>query len=321
MLDAAAQVGYSPSFAAQALVRGRAPIISVVIADIADPYFAEIARGVESIARRLGYLAIHSSAYRSARTEIEHVRAAGAYRATGLLLAASGYAADPHNAALAAAVEELRASGTRVVKLAHRELDVPSVTFDNQAAAYDITDYVASLGHRRIAFVEGPPGFSTSVERCAGFEAAMSARDLDPGLRFEGGFTYEAGLEAARHIVSTGEPPDAVIGVNDNVAIGVLMGLRQAGVDVPGTVSVAGIDDTPPSRYVGLTTVSMPLHDLGVVGAQAVLPEGGPKDALGEDTEHIVLPHQLTARSTTARRAARGALVRDPAVRRRPRRA
>lgn len=297
VLAAAAEVGYAPSFAAQALVKGRAPIVGVIVGDIVDPYFAEIARGVESVATRMGYVTILSSAHRSTETEVQHVRAMSAYQATGLLFASSGYADDPHGAILEAAVQELRESGARVVTLANRDLDAPSVTFDNRGAAYDVTDYVASLGHRRIAFVDGPAGLYTSLERSAGFEAAMVAAGLDPDLRFEGGFEYEAGLEAARRIAGARPLPDAVVAVNDDVAIGLLMGLREIGVDVPGQLSVAGIDDTRPARYVGLTTVSAPLHDLGLTGAQSVLSEDA--TAAGD----IVLPHRLTPRATTARRA------------------
>uniref|UniRef100_UPI003F4965F3 LacI family DNA-binding transcriptional regulator n=1 Tax=Nonomuraea bangladeshensis TaxID=404385 RepID=UPI003F4965F3 len=296
VLDAAAQLGYKPSLLAQALVKGRAPIVGLIIADIADPYFSQIARGVESVARRLGYLTIVSTAQRSARAELEHVQAMSPYHVTGLVFAASGRVDDSDTHMLQAAIKDLQNSGTRVVKLAHRQLDVPTVLFDNQAAAYDITDYVVSLGHQRIALVDGPADSYTSIERRQGFEQAMRAAGLEPYMRLDGGFEYESGLESAHHIVSAGTLPDAVIAVNDNVAIGVLMGLRQAGVDVPGMVSVAGIDDTPPSRYVALTTVSTPLYELGIAGAQAVL-----SDLARARDGQTLLPHRLTPRSTTAR--------------------
>ena len=122
---------------------------------------------------------------------------------------------------------------------------------------------------------------------------------LDPDLRFEGGFEYEAGYNAALRMMAAGTLPDAVVGANDEVAIGVLTGLRQAGVDVPGQVSVAAIDDTRPARFVELTTVSVPLHGLGAVAARAVL--AGHSDDQPPPSD-VVLPHRLIPRSTTARR-------------------
>ncbi len=82
---------------------------------------------------------------------------------------------------------------------------------------------------------------------------------------------------------------------NDEAAIGVLMRLRDAGVDVPGQVSITGIDNTRPAHFVGLTTVSVPLHEMGRRAAHAVL---------GNPANHEVLPHKLAPRSTTARASA-----------------
>ncbi len=99
---------------------------------------------------------------------------------------------------------------------------------------------------------------------------------------------------AAEELLGRGVLPDAVIGANDEVAIGVLMRLRDAGVDVPGKVSVAGIDDTRPARFAGLTSVNVPLHEMGRRAARAVLGDG--------DGSDIVLPHRLAPRATTAPR-------------------
>ena len=112
-----------------------------------------------------------------------------------------------------------------------------------------------------------------------------------------GGFEFEAGAAAAEMLLA-GELPDAVLGVNDEVAIGLLTALRRGGVDVPGRVSVAGIDDTRPARLVDLTSVSLPLHELGELAARVIL-EGAEGD--------VVLPHRLIVRATTATRTSTAA--------------
>jgi LacI family transcriptional regulator len=120
----------------------------------------------------------------------------------------------------------------------------------------------------------------------------MAAARAEP-VTVPGGFEYEAGDAAAGTLLGAGSLPDAILGVNDEVAIGLLTGLRRAGVHVPGDVSVAGIDDTRPARLVDLTSVSLPLHELGSRAARVIL-EGAGGD--------VVLPHRLVARGTTAPR-------------------
>ncbi|HTE62713.1 MAG TPA: substrate-binding domain-containing protein, partial [Solirubrobacteraceae bacterium] len=154
-----------------------------------------------------------------------------------------------------------------------------------------------SLGHRRIAFVQGPAELYTSDERLAGFADAMAAAGLADDLRFDGGFDFEAGVAAGRRLLACRPLPEAVVAANDEAAIGVLTAFRHADVDVPGQVSVAGIDDTRPARFVELTTVNLPLYDLGAVAARHIL--AGPEEP-GDD---VVLPHRLVPRRTTARRA------------------
>jgi LacI family transcriptional regulator len=289
VLAAAAELGYRPSELARALAGRTSRIIGVIVGDVVDPYFAEIARGVEDVAAQQGYLTMICSADRRPAAELAHLDVLRDYHAAGVVFAGSGYEHADEDAALRRAVEQLQAGGAAVVALAPRDLDCSSVLVDNRAAARDATEHLLELGHRRIAFVEGPPGLHTSAQRLEGFEAAMSTAEA---LRLPGGFEYEAGAAAAARLLE-GELPDAVLAVNDEVAIGLLTGLRLAGVEVPGRVSVAGIGDTRPARLVDLTSVSLPLQEMGERAARLIL------DATEGD---VVLPHRVVPRSTTARR-------------------
>jgi LacI family transcriptional regulator len=291
VLAAADELGYRPSELARALVKRTSRIIGVIVGDIVDPYFAEIARGVEDVAAGVGHLTMVCNAERRPAAELAHLDVLRDYHAAGVVFAGSGYQHAAEEPALREAVAALQAGGSVVVALAARDLDCPSVLVDNRAAARDAAEHLLSLGHRRIAFVEGPAGLHTSAHRLEGFETAIAAAGAE-GMRVPGGFEFEAGAAAADALMA--DLPDAVLGVNDEVAIGLLTRLRAAGIDVPGRISVAGIDDTRPARLVDLTSVSLPLHDLGEVAARVVL-EGAEGD--------VVLPHRLVARATTARRA------------------
>jgi LacI family transcriptional regulator len=293
VLEAADELGYRPSELARALVKRTSRIVGVIVGDIVDPYFAEIARGVEDVAARVGHLTMVCNADRRPAAELAHLDVLRDYHAAGVVFAGSGYEHVAEAAALRTAVEELQEGGAVVVALAARDLDCPAVLVDNRAAARDATEHLLELGHRRIAFVEGPAGLHTSAHRLEGFEAAIAAAGAE-AVRLPGGFEFEAGAAAAEALMT--DLPDAVLGVNDEVAIGLLTRLRGAGIDVPGRISVVGIDDTRPARLVDLTSVSLPLHELGEVAARVVL-EGATGDT--------VLPHRLVVRTTTAKRSSR----------------
>jgi LacI family transcriptional regulator len=291
VLAAADELGYRPSELARALVKRTSRIVGVIVGDIVDPYFAEIARGVEDVAAGVGHLTMVCNADRRPEAELAHLAVLRDYHAAGVVFAGSGYEHAAEEAALREAVGELQAAGSVVVALAARDLDCPSVLVDNRAAAREATEHLLELGHRRIAFVEGPPGLHTSHQRREGFEAAVAAAGAE-AVMVPGGFEFEAGAAAAERLLA--DLPDAVLGVNDEVAIGLLTGLRRGGVDVPGRISVAGIDDTRPARLVDLTSVSLPLHQLGERAAEVIL-----QGASGD----VVLPHRLVARASTRARS------------------
>jgi LacI family transcriptional regulator len=288
VMQAAQELGYAPSALARALVTRSSRIIGVIVGDIVDPYFAEIARGVEAVGADLGYLTMVCSAELGTEAELAHLEQLRDYQAAGIIFAGSGRVRDPSMHDLAQAVADARERGSVVVALAQRDFDAHSIVFDNEAAAHDITAYVRELGHERITFVEGPPGLHTSAQRLKGFTRAGGSD------RVHGGFAYEDGIAAAERLLARDRLPEAIVAANDEAAIGVLMRLRDAGVDVPGQVSITGIDNTRPAQFVGLTTVSAPLHEMGRRAAHAVL---------GNPANHEVLPHKLAVRSTTAARA------------------
>ena len=295
VLAAAEEVGYSPSALARALVTGRSRIIGVIVGDIVDPYFAEITRGIEDVGAQAGYMTIICNADRRTEAEQAQLGVLLDYEAEGVVFAGSGYSADAREPQMSAMVARARERGIRVLSLAVRDFDSPRVIVDNHAVGYDITDYLISLGHRRIAFIRGPTGLYTSSLRHQGFEAAMEEAGLEPTSTFDGDFTYDVGHAAATRMLASGDLPDAVVGANDETAIGALAALRQADVTVPEQVSVAGMTDTRLARFSDMTTVNIPLYQFGALAANRII--------AGDDgPEETVLPHRLVPRSTTARR-------------------
>ncbi len=294
--EAAAELGYSPSALARALVTQRSRIIGVMVGDIQDAYFAEITRGVEDVAARAGYMTIVCNADRRTEVEVAQVAILCDYQAEGIVFAGSGYIDDPRGPELGIAVERARERGIRVLALATRDFACPRIVADNRAAAFDIIDYVLSLGHRRIAFIAGPAGLYASRDRLDGYREAMAEAGAEP-LVVEGDFSYGRGYAATLQMITEAEPPDAIVGANDETAVGALAALRQARIEVPARISVAGMTDTRLARFSDMTTVSVPMYQFGAAAARRVV-------MAGETQLETVLPHRVVPRSTTARRRA-----------------
>ncbi|MEQ4714911.1 LacI family DNA-binding transcriptional regulator [Nonomuraea sp. B19D2] len=299
VIAAAERLGYSPSALARALVSRSTRLMGVLVSDIVNPYFSVIARGVDDVASRAGYVTMLSNVDRRTDIEINRMKTMRDYRAAGVIFAGSGYVDDPQAQELAASVRQAQEQGIQVVSLTMRDLDCPVITSDAQTAAYDITDHLISLGHRRIDFIEGPPGMVASKQRRDGFLACMRDAGLAEAAQCHpGGFDYEAGHAATMRIIPRPPLPDAILAANDEAAVGALNALRQAHIDVPGQVSVAGIDDLRVAQFVGLTTVSLPLYEMGAMAARHIIdnPTG-----TGSATT-TMLSHRLIPRETTARR-------------------
>src|SRR3712207_2572997 len=136
------ELGYRPSELARALVKRTSRIVGVIVGDIVDPYFAEIARGVEDVAARVGHLTMVCNADRRPSAELAHLEVLRDYHAAGVVFAGSGYEQVAEAAALRTAVEDLQKRGSVVVALAVRDLDCPSVLVDNRAAAREATEHL-----------------------------------------------------------------------------------------------------------------------------------------------------------------------------------
>lgn len=298
VLQAVEELSYRPNAVARALATKESRIIGVIVGDVMDPYFAEISRGVEDFARPFGLLTIVCNADRSVVAETAYLEMLLQHHAAGVLLAGGTFSKSPDWDALKKAVANAGNHGARVVALAERGLgDVPLISADDRAVLYDLAKCIISLGHRRIAFIEGPTGFTTSELRLRGFLKAMEESDIEPFAVVPGGFDLNSGRSAALRLLGT-QLPDAIIASTDECAVGVLTALRQAGIEVPGQVSVAGVDGTRYSDLMDLTTVRCPTHELGAMAARQLIEWNETTDPI-----RTYLPHRLIERGTTMRRA------------------
>ncbi|MBM6402600.1 LacI family DNA-binding transcriptional regulator [Phycicoccus sonneratiae] len=248
--EAAAALGYRPDRTASLLARHRSRLIGVLL-DVTSPFHAELVRALDDEAAERD-LDLVLSTVTARRDEARAAETLLDFRCEALVLLGPAMS-DP-------ALDALPDSVPTVVVGRRGTARVPGVLVSDDQGLELVVDHLAALGHRRIAFVDGPRG-SIAAARRAGYRAAMrrhgGATEVDV---LAGGATEEAGVRAARHLLARrrGEPPTAVVCFNDRCAIGLRDTVLRAGLDLPGELSVVGYDDSPLARLgtVDLTSVS-----------------------------------------------------------------
>jgi LacI family transcriptional regulator len=299
--EAARVLNYSPSALAQAMVLRDTHIVGVIIGDATDPYFAGIVRGVEDVARQHGYLVIVCNSDRQPAIELRYLHALNDYRVDGVIFAGGGLIDEDYLHAMRQALEVYSEREAVCVSLGKHLFPSFSVAVDNTRIVSDAIGFLASLGHRDIAYISGPSLLTTTQLRLAGYETAL--RRLGLPLRAEyvlkGNYTFESGRAAAQAVAGLARRPTAIMASNDLMAIGCIVGLKDLGLAVPGEISVVGIDDVAMAQYVDppLTTMALPLAGLGATGMESLI-----KLRRGElqFDQGITLPHHLVVRKSTA---------------------
>jgi LacI family transcriptional regulator len=285
---AARDLDYRPNLAARGLRAGRTSIVGLLVPDFDNPFFAAVTKGVQHRARQGGYSVFVGDSDEDATQELDLVR--GLARQVDGLVLASPRAPD---ADLLAALD-----GTPAV-LVNRELaGLPSVTVDNADGVRQIIEHLYALGHRQVAYADGPGGsWSGRVRRTGAVRAALDRDDLSVVRLGTFTPTYAGGFAAADLALASGAT--AVVAYNDLMALGVVERLRERGVSVPDDLSVTGFDDLLVATLVAptLTTVRVPLRDLGRRAVDLLLEHLAPADETPR--ARVVLPVDLMVRRST----------------------
>lgn len=303
VLDAVQSLNYVPNLLARALVSDKTGIIGVIVGDASDPYFATIVRGISNTAREHNYLTMICNTDRVPAVELNYVRVLRDYSVDGIIFAGGGLNEKTHLKELNDLVSGLQENQIPVVTLGNHSLQVPQVQYDDFQASMDMTEYLIGLGHQQIGFIGGPKGLTTSTLRLNGYRQALKKHRIafDATLVKQGDFTFESGQQAVDEYIANQALPTAIFGANDRQALGCLFQLQQHGIDVPGQVSVAGFDDVETAQYVypSLTTIRVPMYELGATGMQQLL-----RTIRGDDAveETLLLPYSLIERASTALR-------------------
>ncbi|QZY29639.1 LacI family DNA-binding transcriptional regulator [Nocardioides coralli] len=296
--EVARSLGYVANMHARSLAAGKSRSVGLVVHEIGDPYFSEIASGVLHVAAPAGLTVQICHSGRDPELELEQIRTLVANRVGAILIAGSGFVDPQVQAGARADLDAFRAGGGRVAVIGRHHLGTDAVLPDNQGGGRSMAEHLTALGHRRIALVTGSRGLTTVADRLAGVAEAVTA----VGIRYddlplaEAEFTREGGRRAAEELLNRHPETTAVLALNDDMAIGVLSVLRARGIRVPEQVSVAGFDDVAVARDLApsLTTIRLPMVEMGEKALQLALADPAARPRRRR------VGHELVVRDSTA---------------------
>jgi LacI family transcriptional regulator len=301
VLAAMQQLGYRPNRLARSLRRGETHTIGMIVPDSANPFFAELARGVEDASFEHGYSVILCNSDGDLDKEMLYTNVLSERRVDGILFVAAGVSSER--------IRDLQSKHMPLVVVDRDlpDLTVDSVLTDNARGGRAATLHLVELGHRRIGCITGPSGLTPSAERVTGYLSALdeSSIPVDDRLIVRGDFQYQAGYQAARGLLTLADAPTAIFACNDLMAVGAVSAAVELGLHIPHDLSVVGFDDVQLASFANppLTTVVQPKYEMGVVATTMLLER---VRALDAPPRRRLLETRLRIRQSTAQVNSRG---------------
>jgi LacI family repressor for deo operon, udp, cdd, tsx, nupC, and nupG len=289
---AIAKLGYEPNRAARTLRTFRASKILVTVPDVSNPFFASVIKGAEERARAGGYAVVLGDTGLNPELENQYASMLLQNEVDGLVFLGHRL---PSKLLKMLEGSEKQAPIVNGCEYSPG-LDVPSVHIDNAAAGADALNHLAGLGHRNIGVITGPLASPISRDRLDGVRRAAAQHLIGRKLRVKSGeFSADSGYELCKALLLDGVT--AIFCFADEMAIGALHAIDEAGLSCPEDISIIGFDDIRLSRFLrpALTTIAQPTSQIGADAMSILLRIIG-----GEEIrETLTLPHQLVIRQST----------------------
>jgi LacI family transcriptional regulator len=269
VLHAANELNYVPNAVARSLRQARSGLLAFINTDMMNPLFYAMARGAEGAAQAAGMTMVLGNSDDDAVLEARYLRVMAEHRVDGIILV-------PTPQTTAAHIPTLPPKAPLVL-LDRRPPDLAAslVCCDTASATYDLCRHLYALGHERVAIVGGMPEVPTWRNRLIGYRQAQreAGRMEDEDLVIHGNYRADSGATAARELMASPYPPDAMIAASAQVLYGVLDELAAQGKSIPGDVSVCCVDDPalPPFFRPRFTFVEQPGYAMGAAAVEIVL--------------------------------------------------
>ncbi len=268
VLQVAEELGYRPNLIARGLRTEQTLTIGMIVENILSPFIPPITRGIHDYLWQHGYSSIIINSDWDPVIEAKAIEDLARRHIDGIIF-----------------VESCIRSSDEVSKLIRRphmfvhrlfnSLSLNSVVPDEHYGARLAVRHLLELGHRRIAFINGPEGWNATINRMAGYQEELATWGVpfDPALVDRGDWEVQSGYYAAQRLIKVSPPPTAIFAANDLMALGVIYAVQEAGLRVPEDLAVVGYDDRDFSGFVrpAITTVRMPCEEMGRISAECLL--------------------------------------------------
>jgi LacI family transcriptional regulator len=292
--EAVAELGYVPNDLARSLRLQQTSLVGLMIPSLANPVYGEIARELERVCTQRGMLVVLCNSERAEDREQRFVRILRAKQVDGVVMT-------PHGEALPL-LEPLLGAHIPVVVLEHSLPGVHCIVIDEMEGGRLATQHLIDLGHRRIGLIRRQPTSAMSWQRHDGYRLALANAGIayNPALVVHCGSSQAEGYAAMQRLLALAESPTGVFVHNDILAMGAMRAIYDAGLSIPGQVSLVGYDDIASAAYLSppLTTVRFPKIEMGALAGRTILKLA--QESTEVEAQTVTLSVELIVRSSTA---------------------
>ncbi len=289
------EMGYKPNALARGLVKNETNTIGLIIPDITNPFFPEVARGVEEAAAEAGFSVFLCNTNWNEDREEKYIDVLLQKQVDGLIVAPSSER--PRH------LTKINNSNLKMVYITRLvdEGNSTSVTIDNVRGAEMAVEHLISCGHKKIAFIGGFQDMEATRERFEGFQNAMRKHNIDINNEYirSGEFKRETGYTLMNEMLDSDLQLTAVFTVNDMLALGAMQAIKNRRLSIPKDIAVIGFDDIEFASLpeIQLSTISQPKHEMGVIAFNTLLDQINNKTPLAQ--KKILLAPKLIIRETS----------------------
>lgn len=296
ILDIIDEVGYVPNLNARSITVSETNTIGLIIPDVSNPFFSELARGVEDCSSKYGYTVFLCNSDMDLEKQKNYLTALFEKRVDGIILNTSGDFNDEKFR------DKFNKLNIPVVLIDRKTKDIErykGVFIDNEEAGYMATKFLISGGNKNIAYLAGPRSIDTSMKRLDGYDKALKEAGIKSNRDYVifGDYTIKSGYERTLLLMEKQREIQAIFAGSDIIAIGVLKALKDMNISVPDEVEVIGIDNINISNLLtpSLTTVAQPIYEIGYKACEKLINFINNKS----DKEDEYLPVKLVIRNST----------------------
>jgi LacI family transcriptional regulator len=292
ILEAAEAMGYRPNLSARSLRTDRSATIGIIVDDLLSPFTPPIVRGIQDHLYKHDYLSLIVNSDWNPALEQEAIRTLVSRPVDGIIFVEYSHLA----------VNDSLGQSEKPHVFVHRlfgTLIKNSIIPDDVYGASLAVRHLVSLGHRRIAYINGPENWHNSRMRYHGYRNELAANGIlfDPALAVPGDWEFEGGYRAAQSLLDMDQRPTAIFSANDQMALGAIHAIQDSGLNVPQDIAVVGYDNRDFTRIMRprITTVSMPVYEMGRAAAELLLKQiaEGP-----QEVDEIKIKGQLYIRQS-----------------------